>query len=107
MLIFFLEISVLPRIIEHPAEGKVKEGENITLTCDAVGPPKPSLTWSYDSKNVSIERSIKYHNMLELRNVRSAGLYKFTVTCKAANKGGNRMANATIEILGKFMLWPL
>ena len=41
--------------------------------------------------------------MLELQNVRSAGLYKFTVTCKAANKGGSRTANATIEILGKFI----
>jgi hypothetical protein len=81
----------------------VKEGENITLTCDGEGPPKPTFSWSIVSERVTIEEIISNNNELELRNVRSAGDYKFIVKCKASNKGGFRTANATTEILGKFL----
>lgn len=82
----------------------VKEGENVTLKCDAEGPPKPSFTWNFVIPNVTIGNIIRKNNILELQNVRSAGLYNFTVICKASNKAGSRTANATINIVGKFVM---
>lgn len=96
------EILVRPRITKAPANTKVIEGENVTLTCDAEGPPKPSFEWDFVMENVTIEKIVENNNILELQNVRSTGLYNFTVTCKASNKGGSHSANATITIVGKF-----
>ncbi len=102
---FCFEILVPPCITKSPNDTTINEGENVTLTCDAVGPPKPTFTWSNVSEKVTIEKIISKSNKLELRNVRSAGDYHFTVTCEASNKGGTSTANATIEILGKFLIF--
>ena len=51
-----------------------------------------------------MRKIIRDYKTLELQNVRSAGLYTFTVTCQATNKGGSATANATIEILGEFVI---
>jgi hypothetical protein len=97
------DILVPPRITRGPNDTTINEGENITLTCDAEGPPKPKFTWGIVSKRVAIKEIISNNNKLELRNVQSAGDYNFIITCQASNKGGNSTANATIEILGKFL----
>ena len=96
-------ILVPPRITKYPNDTTINEGENITLTCDAEGPPKPKFTWRNVTERVAIEEIISKNNELKLRNVQSAGDYKFIVTCQASNKGGNSTANATIEILGMFL----
>ena len=92
------EISVPPRITKGPNNATMNEGENISLTCDAEGPPKPTFTWDLVSKNVTFGKIIPNKNKLELVNVRSTGLYHFTVVCIASNKGGNKTAEATIDI---------
>jgi hypothetical protein len=98
------DILVPPRITRGPNDTTINEGENITLICDAKGPPKPRFTWSIVSQKVSIKEIISDNkNELELRNMRSAGDYNFIVTCQASNKAGKSTANATIEILGKFL----
>lgn len=51
---------------------------------------------------MTIGNITRNNNIIELRNVRSTGLYTFTLVCKASNEGGSRTANATINILGKF-----
>jgi hypothetical protein len=99
----YFVILVLPRITKYPNDATINEGENVNLTCDAEGPPKPTLTWSYVSDEVTIEKIIAINNKLELQNVRSVGNYYFTVTCIASNKAGNSTAKATIEILGMFL----
>ncbi len=103
--IFRFEILVPPRITKSPKDTTINEGENVILTCDAEGPPKPTFTWSNVSEKVTIEEIISMNNKLELRNVRSVCDYYFTVTCEASNKGGTSTANATVEILGKFLIF--
>ena len=103
--VFCFEILVPPRVTKSPNNTTINEGENVTLTCDAEGPPKPTFTWSNAGEKVTIEKIISKNNKLELRNVRSAGRYHFTVTCIASNKGGATTANATIEILGRFLIF--
>ena len=94
-----VEVQFLPRITTPPNDTTINEGENVELTCDAEGPPKPTFTWSNVSKKVTIEKIISKNNQVELQNVRSVGRYDFSVICIASNKGGNASANATIEIL--------
>ena len=101
---WFFFILVSPRITKRPIDRKINEGENINITCDAEGPPKPTFTWSFDRERVTIEKIIEKNNLLVLQNVRSTGVYKFVVTCQAANKAGNRTASATVNILGMFIL---
>ncbi len=104
--IFRFEILVPPRIIKGPNDtSTINEGDNVTLTCDAEGPPKPTFTWSNVSEKVTIEKIISMNNKLELRKVRSDGDYYFTVTCEASNKGGTSTANATVKIWGKFLIF--
>ena len=105
--VFCFQILVPPRITKSPNDTIINEGENITLTCDAEGPPKPTFAWSNASEKVTIKKIISKNNKLELRNVRSAGRYHFTVTCIASNKGGKSTANATIEILGEYLKFTL
>ncbi|CAB4042155.1 hemicentin-1-like isoform X3, partial [Paramuricea clavata] len=88
-----VEIQFPPRITKGPSNMTINEGENVNLTCDAEGPPKPTFSWSNVSARVTIEEIIRNNDKLKLRNVRSAGKYKFIVTCKASNKGGNSTAN--------------
>ncbi len=46
--IFFLSVSVPPRVRSQPADGKiiVKKGSQVSLECEASGNPVPNVVWS-------------------------------------------------------------
>ncbi|XP_028394789.1 hemicentin-1-like [Dendronephthya gigantea] len=96
-----VEIQFPPRITTHLSDTKMNESGNITLVCDAKGPPKPSFFWSIVRKNIKFGKKIINENVLELRDVTSTGNYYFTVICRASSKAGNVSTNATVEILVK------
>lgn len=98
-------ITVLPRILEGPRSQEVLEGNNTHLSCNADGRPRPNITWDVEEEDVEMNVMYRKNGFLELQNVKSNGQYTFTVICIASNKGGNTTANATITILGKFMLF--
>ena len=39
---------VQPTFTTHPQSPTVREGDNVTLFCNATGNPKPSITWTID-----------------------------------------------------------
>eukprot|EP00095_Tigriopus_kingsejongensis_P007580 snap_masked-scaffold506_size152672-processed-gene-0.3 protein:Tk07580 transcript:snap_masked-scaffold506_size152672-processed-gene-0.3-mRNA-1 annotation:"PREDICTED: uncharacterized protein LOC102656402" len=54
----YLEVVVPPRILNKDDETDlvVREGENLTLTCDAVGHPRPHIVWRReDGEDVMVE----------------------------------------------------
>ena len=39
----------------HPQSQTVREGDNVTLLCDATGNPKPTISWTIDGSTVNIK----------------------------------------------------
>lgn len=52
---------VPPRITEKPRRIVVKSGQPAELWCEAVGIPKPHITWLKDDKALSQSLLIHYH----------------------------------------------
>ena len=51
-------VSVPPRILNRDEDSElvVREGENLTLTCDAKGHPTPHIVWRReDSEDIMVE----------------------------------------------------
>ena len=49
LIVCFLIIHVVaPQIITQPQGGPVTEGDNVTLSCNVIGFPAPSITWTKD-----------------------------------------------------------
>lgn len=44
-----------PEIVVAPNQKTVLVGDQLTLTCEAVGTPKPSITWAKD--DINLERN--------------------------------------------------
>ena len=43
----------LPEIIGHPQNVTTKEGDNVTLSCNATGNPNPTILWTKDGSPMS------------------------------------------------------
>ena len=42
-----------PKIVQHPKDREVEEGEAVTFTCVAEGVPKPSVLWFEGDNTIS------------------------------------------------------
>ncbi|XP_074611675.1 receptor-type tyrosine-protein phosphatase delta-like isoform X2 [Acropora palmata] len=67
--------QVKPAFTTHPQSQTVREGDNVTLFCNATGTPKPSITWTIDglTLNVTVHPRISLssdNKQLTVRNVR-------------------------------------
>ena len=62
--IFHILISVPPKIISNDvsADPVVREGDNLTLSCDARGHPKPHIVWRReDSEDIMVDGKKGFH----------------------------------------------
>ena len=50
----FSPFSDKPTFTTYPRNQTVREGDNVTLLCDATGNPKPTISWTIDGLTVNI-----------------------------------------------------
>ncbi|EFO26419.1 hypothetical protein LOAG_02064 [Loa loa] len=96
-----LYVGVPPRITEKPRRITVKSGQQAELWCEAVGIPKPHITWLKDDKALSQTALDDYTDVLKstafFPNVSSqdGGVY----TCKAENWAGTSYKDVDLVVL--------
>ncbi|EPB79675.1 immunoglobulin I-set domain protein [Ancylostoma ceylanicum] len=93
--------TVPPRIIESAKRELVKSGELATMWCEAVGVPKPTITWMRDDQvltNTALDdRGNTHRKSLMFNNVSvdDAGVY----TCKAENWAGTASKDFDLVVI--------
>lgn len=66
----YLAVVIPPDIIDHETshDMTVDEGQNVTLTCTAVGLPEPTIEWRREGRkplmSIGSEKSLYTHNIL-------------------------------------------
>ena len=107
----------VPPVITSPSENTIivtTEGDNTTITCEALGYPPPTIVWSKtngtlsDKVSVSDSDSVPTGNgnvsrvsvnlTLTNANREETGLYQ----CTASNSNGNDIRTAMITVQCKF-----
>ena len=81
-------------------------GSNLTLSCAAIGDPKPDFHWSKNgSRNIPRARYLENNSTLVIDKVEIAdeGVYKCTVT----NRAGNDSSSAKVDVQSKSILYHL
>ena len=91
-----------PEITAHPGSVAEKEGNNVTLSCDATANPVPTISWIRDgsSVNTTINTRISFsedNKQLTITNVSRTDSGEYG--CVARNRLGNATSNAaTLDI---------
>ncbi|XP_066269746.1 uncharacterized protein [Branchiostoma lanceolatum] len=83
-----------PRLIIIPEAALVNRGDNINLTCVAIGSPVPFVQWQKGNENLSEKSSQKERNILRLENVVKSANY----TCAASNPFGSDVNTAQVIV---------
>ena len=88
----FFPYSDEPEFTTYPQSQTVREGDNVTLLCDATGNPKPSISWIIDglTVNVKVHPRISLttdNKQLTVRNVKRTDL-SHEYRCQANNNVG-------------------
>ena len=105
--VFHLKLTDQPeKITIHPLSDTKTEGENVTLYCDAIGNPKPRISWTRNGSLIDISSNSRIRfsidkKQLTIRNVSrtDSGEYR----CVAKNSLGNVTSNAaTLDVQCKF-----
>ena len=99
-------ITDQPEIITHPVSTVIKERGDLLLTCNAVGNPTPSISWTKDGYLISVggDPRITFTEQnanLSITNVSRSddGEYR----CVASNSLGNATSNAsTVNVQCKY-----
>ena len=94
-IIFCCVFTEKPSITTHPQGGTVKEGDNVTLSCNATRNPVPTISWTRDGSPVDTSGRISFtadKKQLTITNVSrtDSGEYR----CVARNRVGNDTSNA-------------
>ena len=96
------EHIIAPVFITLLENTNVNEGQNLTLFTEALGTPKPSISWVHNGKILRSNDSCKIEETdgsckVEIRNVNlnHSGAY----SCTAENKGGEITTSADVEII--------
>ncbi|CAH1252412.1 PTPRF [Branchiostoma lanceolatum] len=95
--VFYDRIAVRripPRLIIIPEAALVNRGDNINLTCEAIGSPVPFVQWQKGNENLSEKSSQKERNILRLENVVKSANY----TCAASNPFGSDVNTAQVIV---------
>ena len=96
MIILYLSLDK-PEIATHPQNITTREGQNVTLYCNATGNPVPTISWyknGYPINNSFSTILSPSHEQLTIRNVNridSGDDY----TCQAKNIVGTDTSNAS------------
>ena len=95
-----------PEITAHPQNVEVREGNNVTLSCNATGNPEPTISWTKDGSpiNSNSRNSFSADNkQLTITNVNrtDSGEYR----CVASNSVGKKTSNAaTVDVKCKYIV---
>ena len=92
MLITQSVITAIPVITEPPENAIVLLGGNVTFTCEAIGVPAPTITWSNEVIDAINATSIEIMDtmtmsVLTLTNLASS-YFNQSYTCTASNEHG-------------------
>jgi len=89
-------VTIVPTIakLDEPEVINAKPGDDVTLSCTAVGHPTPALSWTREGKRMPDGEESIAGEKLTLENVspKHAGTYK----CTASNGNGNPVSNIII-----------
>ena len=96
-----------PEFFTHPQSETKKEGENTSLSCNATGNPKPTISWYKDDTKINAGADSRVSiseddTQLTITNVsrNDDGQY----TCVASNSLGNSTSNsATLTVQCKYL----
>ena len=104
-----LTFAVVPSV-SLSATTTATQGNSLTLDCNPIGQPSPSVAWYKDNVQVvsNSRVSIDSEDRLVFSSVISsdAGNYR----CQASSSAGMAAATTTLNVLGKCIgahLWPL
>ena len=89
------------RITVQPARtSRVDAGQNLTLTCNASGDPKPNITWTREGATQANQLVNATGNRLYLVNVqkKDVGSYR----CTASNGYGTASSLALVNVICKY-----
>ncbi|XP_045507882.1 protein amalgam-like isoform X1 [Colias croceus] len=98
-------ITESPKVIRFYASdnGKVAEGSDLLLTCEAAGSPPPQILWSWDGDNGNHRLTEKdgefTANSVFIRNVKRQNAGKYY--CYVFNSVGNDQAELAVNVLRK------
>ncbi|XP_073073009.1 hemicentin-1 isoform X4 [Manis javanica] len=100
--IFGLSVLVPPRIVGENTLGdvKVKEKQNVTLTCEVTGNPLPEITWHKDGQ--LLQEDDTHHIMsggrfLKIINAQVSHTGRYT--CLASNVAGDKSKSFSLNVL--------
>jgi len=80
----------------------VKEKQNVTLSCKAIGFPPPVITWYKDGQVLEVEKKQFKKRHLEIMNIlyEDHGIY----TCTAENLLGRAQSSVNLTVNGKYSI---
>ena len=89
------KIADKPEITSHPKRVDIKEGGNVTFSCNSTANPLPTTSWTKDKSPITNDSRISYsvvNKVLTIMNVNrnDSGKYR----CVASNKLGNDTSKA-------------
>ena len=94
----FFPFSDKPTFTTYPRNQTVREGDNVTLLCDATGNPKTTISWTIDglTVNTTLHPRISFtsHNrQLTVKNVNRTD-FSHKYRCQANNSVGTSTSDA-------------
>ena len=99
------KIADKPEITSHPKSVDIKEGGNVTFSCNSTANPLPTTSWTKDKSPITNDSRISYsvvNKVLTITNVNrnDSGEYR----CVASNKLGNDTSKAAeLNVKCKFL----
>jgi len=101
-------ITDKPEITTHPLNETKTEGDNVTFTCDVIGNPVPTISWTRDGSPVETSGNSSRIGIsvdkkeLTITNVSRTDSGEFR--CVAENSVGNETSNAAkLDVQRKYM----
>ena len=102
------KIADKPEITSHPKSVDIKEGGNVTFSCNYTANPSPTTSWTKDESPITNDSRISYsvvNKVLTITNVnrKDSGEYR----CEASNKLGNDTSEAAeLNVKCEFIALP-
>ncbi|XP_053341492.1 hemicentin-1 [Clarias gariepinus] len=99
---FDLDVLVPPSIVNEGGiqDVRVKDGQNITLSCEVTGNPVPEITWLKDGQPVLGEERLEvmsHGRFLHINNAQVLDTGRYS--CLASNSAGDRSAHYNLNVL--------
>lgn len=60
VVVFFINLSVPASLTSTPIDKTVREGDETTFHCTAIGNPTPNITWTRDGKTVGVGDTLRF-----------------------------------------------